>query len=402
MTHSAPWRLPQGQALERSIASLTRIRTLCREKDVSLTLFLAPVSLSQTGELPLSQLIPLYSRLAQITPFWDFTASSLSFDPRYFSQPHQPRSFVHGMALARIFQDSSLYVPEDFGRYVVPDNTAVQLDRLQKASPAPAQHYTARLPVLMYHHLDPDPTPGDAMTLSPQQLDQQLTALKKAGYTAVTPDDLCAYVYQGKPLPSKPVVLTFDDGYESNYRYAWTLLKQHRMHATFFLIGATAGNTTHYKNTPFPITPHFSYAQGREMVESGVVSLQSHTYDMHQWAPYEKTPLVRDSVYPLPGESRDAYRSAFSQDCEKSIAAITQGTGETRVHVFAFPKGIYYPLAQQILLEHGFDVTFCTLPRSNILVKGLPQSLLCLNRFTITQDTTPERLLALLSSERTA
>ena len=102
----------------------------------------------------------------------------------------------------------------------------------------------------------------------------------------------------------KPVVITFDDGYLSNYQYAYPILKETGMVATIFVIGATVGNTEHYKNTNYPITPHFTFQQGAEMVASGIISIQSHTYDMHQWAPYETSDSPRVNILPWPGRPR--------------------------------------------------------------------------------------------------
>ena len=64
------------------------------------------------------QVADFYTRLAQVTPYWDFSYSSVSFEPRYFYDETHFRNCVGEMALARMFGDSSVYVPEDFGEYV--------------------------------------------------------------------------------------------------------------------------------------------------------------------------------------------------------------------------------------------------------------------------------------------
>ncbi len=56
--------------------------------------------------------------LAEVTPYWDFTLSSASYEPRYFYDDTHFRNCLGEMALARMFGDSSVYVPEDFGEYV--------------------------------------------------------------------------------------------------------------------------------------------------------------------------------------------------------------------------------------------------------------------------------------------
>ena len=53
---------------------------------------------------------------------------------------------------------------------------------------------------------------NDSTAMTPALFEAQIAALAQAGYTAVFPDDLAAYVNQGKALPDKPIVITFDDG----------------------------------------------------------------------------------------------------------------------------------------------------------------------------------------------
>ncbi|MFQ9410017.1 MAG: polysaccharide deacetylase family protein [Evtepia gabavorous] len=126
----------------------------------------------------------------------------------------------------------------------------------------------------MYHHIDQEGNDSTAMT--PALFEAQIAALAQAGYTAASPDDLAAYVNQGKALPDKPIVITFDDGYLSNYEYAWPILEKYGMVATIFMVGSTTGNTEHYKDTAYPITPHFSYEQGRRWWPPGDLPAEPH------------------------------------------------------------------------------------------------------------------------------
>ena len=195
------------------------------------------------------------------------------------------------------------------------------------------------------------------------------------------------------------MVITFDDGYLDNYTQAYPVLKEYNMPATIFIVGATVGNTEHYKDTDHPITPHFSYEQGAEMVSSGLISIQSHTYDMHQWAPYE-TGRAREDILRWDGEGEAEYRQTLAADCRTIRAAIQEGVGEPSVHVMAYPSGRWDNLAQVTLLENGFDTTFTTQPGDNVLVKGLAQSLLGLRRYTISQAVSTEQLLEWVSGAR--
>ncbi len=99
---------------------------------------------------------------------------------------------------------------------------------------------TARVPILMYHHIAQPPPNADRirynLSVPPARFEAHLRYLKEAGYTTITLDDLIYYLTQGRPLPPKPIILTFDDGYRDNYTNAFPLLKKYGFTATFFII----------------------------------------------------------------------------------------------------------------------------------------------------------------------
>lgn len=386
------------EAISGTLDALAHIRDLCAEKGVNFLVLCAPVYAGYLDYYDWDQVADFYTRLAEVTPYWDFSYSSVSFEPRYFYDETHFRNCVGEMALARVFGDDSIYIPEDFGVYVTQDNVQAHLEDMAQAAPLAEESYTANVPVLMYHHIDEEG--NDDVNISSELFEAQMAALAEEGYTAVFPDDLAAYVYEGKALPDKPVVITFDDGYLSNYEYAWPILEKYGMKATIFVIGSTIGNTEHYKDTDYPITPHFSYEQGAEMVASGVISIQSHTYDMHQWAPYEDSDQPRENILALEGESEEDYRSLLSADCQKIRQVIQEGMGEASVHVMAYPSGQFDTLSQVTLLENGFDITFTTQVGSNTLIKGQPQSLLGLHRYNMNESVSVEQMLEWVSPAR--
>ena len=105
------------------------------------------------------------------------------------------------------------------------------------ARPASAQDTAVPLPVAMYHSVtDQGDSPGEYV-ISPSMLEKDLQWLSQHGYETVVVGDLVSQVENGTPLPEKPVMLTFDDGYYNNYRNAYPLLQKYGMQAVLSPVG---------------------------------------------------------------------------------------------------------------------------------------------------------------------
>ena len=121
------------------------------------------------------------------------------------------------------------------------------------------------VPVLNYHQVEVKD--GNPLTLHPEQFEAQMAYLKEEGYTTVTIDELMDACENGAALPEKPVVITFDDGYEDNYEYAYPILQKYGFKATIFLI---------YDLTDaYP--GYLTWNEIAEMKASGLMRFESHT-----------------------------------------------------------------------------------------------------------------------------
>ena len=118
------------------------------------------------------------------------------------------------------------------------------------------------VPVLMYHAVSDDMWGINELFVSPSSMDEQLAYLVENGYDAIWFEDL-AHIADY----DKPVILTFDDGYDDNYTELLPLLQKYNVKATVFVIGNAVG-----------MSHKMTEEQIREMAASGLVSIQSHGY----------------------------------------------------------------------------------------------------------------------------
>lgn len=376
---------------ENCMKSVAAIKERCEAADVELVVVAAPVYIDYFQNFQAEDVANFYASLAKVTDFWDFSCSSVSCEPRYFYDATHFRNAVGSMIAARIAGDDSVYIPDDFGTYVTADTPSSYFSEVLQATALPDETVSRDVPVLMWHNLAEESS-GD-MTISVDTFRAQIEALHEAGFKTVSLQQLYDYVHFGTELPEKPIVLTFDDGYFSNYEYAFPILQEYDMQATIFAIGVSVGKDT-YKDTDHAMTPHFGADEAREMVDSGLISVQSHTFDMHQWPPFEDGNVqVRETLLPFDGEADADYEAAVEADFAESRELLESITGQP-VNALAFPEGAYVTLTQDALRSAGAELTFTTVRAVNTVVKGLPQSLCAMPRFGMTESTDMTALVA--------
>jgi peptidoglycan/xylan/chitin deacetylase (PgdA/CDA1 family) len=131
----------------------------------------------------------------------------------------------------------------------------------------------ADVPILMYHYVSELPPDADVyrrdLTVSPEAFEAQLQYLDDAGYHPITLTDLYLHLTEGYPLPEKPVILTFDDGYRDAYEVVFPRLLDHGFPATFFVLATPA----HYESEAY-----MTWAQMEEMSKAGM-AIEAHGRD---------------------------------------------------------------------------------------------------------------------------
>lgn len=254
----------------------------------------------------------------------------------------------------------------------------------------PSEPESVDMPILLYHHLSEGEAENES-TITVRRFREHMEALRAAGYEPVSFEDLRRFVEEGASLPAKPVVITFDDGYESNYTLAWPILEEYGWPATIFVIGVSMGKDT-YKDTGEPMLPHFSRVQGEEMEAGGLITVASHGYDLHLVDGLDPAP-VRQGVLPLEGETEEEYRAFLESDFRKMEELLGKLPG-----VLAYPYGQYCDLSEEILSAMGVYATVTIEEHTNTLRRGEPDTLRRMGRYYMTDDITGEALITLLEN----
>ena len=126
-------------------------------------------------------------------------------------------------------------------------------------------------PILMYHHIQVS-SRDDRLSVSPANFKKQMDFFSKQKYKVISLEELTNLIKGQKPIPPKTVVITFDDGYEDNYIYAFPVLKKYNFPAVIFIITDKIGKTG-----------YADWAEIKEMSENNI-EIGSHSQS-HPWLP---------------------------------------------------------------------------------------------------------------------
>ncbi len=202
---------------------------------------------------------------------------------------------------------------------------------------------TFQLPILMYHHVAPTGSPKfTRWRVTPEAFEEQLRCLRDAGAYSITLEEWRTALMTKTPLPGKPVLITFDDGYLDFTTYAWPLLKRYGFSATVFIVAGFAGKTNRWDSI-FDYgedLPLLTWEQIRQLHGEGV------EFGSHTLSHYPLTSLSPAEVI------HEASHSRIIMEQELSIP----------ITIFAYPYGDLDPLVQRLIGSCGYDIAVSCRP----------------------------------------
>jgi len=179
----------------------------------------------------------------------------------------------------------------------------------------------------MYHYVSEPPPDADTyrrdLSVTPENFEQQLRYLTDNGYTTITLKDLVYHLTLGDPLPERPVILTFDDGYRDNFLHAYRLLRRYNHVGTFFVVTGFID-----ENRP----EYLTWGQVRVMQRGGM-DFGSHSYTH----PDLRDQTIDYLVWQIVGS-------------QEAIAARI----DEPVRFFSYPAGSYDQQVIDVLRSAGF------------------------------------------------
>lgn len=189
-----------------------------------------------------------------------------------------------------------------------------------------------KIPVLLYHNFVttvPETDPDNFNYINtPESFEENIKVFLENGYTIISIKDL-DNAYKGKAeLPEKPLIITFDDGYYSNYEYIFPILKKYNVKASIFIVTDKIGQEING-------IKYLGWNECLEMQNSGLVDIYSHS---KRHIAYDKfsNRTVRDDVI-------------------ESYKEIEKNLGKQELKVFAYPFGAYNKGTVRTLKNNGID-----------------------------------------------
>jgi len=191
--------------------------------------------------------------------------------------------------------------------------------KVQPAQQQSALTVPASVPVLMYHSIGEEKN-NDAV-ISRERFAEQMEFLSREKFTTLTLDELYDYLSEKKPLPPKPVVLTFDDGYRDTYETAFPILKKYGLKSTLFVIASEIGQRLTLEEL--------------KTMKAGGMEIMSHSFTHNELGAMTPKQQAEEII-----KSKQKLDSLLGQ--------------ETRY--FCYPNGSYNAETFRLLRENGFKL----------------------------------------------
>ncbi|TAL90389.1 MAG: poly-beta-1,6-N-acetyl-D-glucosamine N-deacetylase PgaB [Candidimonas sp.] len=246
----------------------------------------------------------------------------------------------------------------DIPVYTPPDQRPVQAAE----QPWPSGQFLA----LAYHDIedsDPDQT---FVAVRTDHFVQQMAWLHENGYQPVSIDQILAAKQGGKPLPAKAILLSFDDGFSSLYTRAFPILKAYGWHAVLAPEGAWIDTPTNKKEdfggVPIDRDRMLTWAQIKEMSQSGLVEIGAHTDTLHHGAlanpqgNMEPAAAIRNYIGKTHQyETEASYKARLNNDIRQITQKVRRVTGK-KPRVWIWPYGESSGTALTIVGAHGYSI----------------------------------------------
>ncbi|MBI5183929.1 MAG: polysaccharide deacetylase family protein [Nitrospinae bacterium] len=212
------------------------------------------------------------------------------------------------------------------------------------------------VPIFLYHRFGP--VTADSMTITTAIFESHLKYLKDKGYKVIPLRQLVDYYRgEGAPPPPRSVVITVDDGHKSVYTDMFPLIKKYHIPVTLFIYPSAISNASYA----------MTWGQIREMKETGLFDLQSHSY----WHPNFKKEK---------GRLRQVEYERFVEMQFKKSKETLERKFNVKVDMLAWPFGIYDDELISKAVEAGYIAGF-TMERRHT---GISDNIMTLPRYHIT------------------
>lgn len=206
------------------------------------------------------------------------------------------------------------------------------------------------IPILYYHSVSP--SADNEVIITPEILKSELQYLKDEGYTTLTLNEVSDYLLNSSAIPSKSIVITFDDGYMDNYDNAFPILKELGMKATIFCITSKLDGS--YYLSPNAIKEMSDYGIDIQSHTVTHPKLDSLTYD-EQLTELKESKKTLESITGKPVTSIAYPFGNFNEDTIKAAEASGYSLGFTTNRGLA-DRNDHYLQIDRIYVSSNYDL----------------------------------------------